>query len=317
MTLRSQRSKSPERAAFAIAVVIALGLAVPRRAHAQACCAGGAVVTPARLALHEDLAIGVQVRARTNLGSFDSSGRYLSAEGIEQVFEQDVAGSVRVTPRGQVGAAVPVIQTHRSAGDIDDWGGGVGDVAFAARYDFLLATEALYLPGVALLAASDLPTGTPPDRASHPLAADATGAGTYDLTLGLSLEKARGHLYAGLNGWLTHRFSRTVSVSGGPGLNESFSARWALLAVASYVFENEAALGLTLSAFDEGPATINGARDDSTRLRLTTLGAAGVLPIRDLWRVQGSAFLDVPITSFGRNEPTGYGMTLSLVRVWL
>jgi hypothetical protein len=317
MTLRSRRSRSLEGAAIAIAAGLALVMAVPSRAHAQACCAGGAVVTPARLALHEDLALGVQVRARTNLGSFDASGRYLSAEGIEQVFEQDVAASVRVTQQGQVGAVVPMVQTHRSAGNIDDWGGGVGDVALAARYDLLLATEALYWPGFALLAASDLPTGTPADRASHPLAADATGAGTYDVTVGLSLEKARGRLYAGLNGWLTHRFPRTVSVSSGPGLAESFSARWTLLAVVSCVFENEAAVGLYLSAFDEGPATINGARDDTTRLRLTTLGAAGVLPIRDLWRLQGSAFLDVPITSFGRNEPTGYGVTASLVRVWL
>jgi hypothetical protein len=281
------------------------------------CCAGGAVATPARLALHEDLALGVQVRARSNQGSFNASGQYLPSPGVEQVFEQDVAGSVRVTRQGQIGAVLPVVQTHRSAGNIDDWGGGVGDLALNARYDFLLATEVLDWPGVALLVAADLPTGTPPDRASHPLVADATGAGTYDVTVGLALEKARGHLYAGLNGWLTHRFPRTVSGPGGSGLYESFSARWTLLAVASYVFDDEAAVGLTLSALDEGPATINGARDDSSSLRLTTFGAAGVLPIRDLWRVQGAAFFDVPITSFGRNEPTGYGMTASLVRVWL
>jgi hypothetical protein len=316
MTLRSRRSRFPERAALAVAAVLALGAAMPRRARAQACCAGGAVVTPARLALHEDLALGVQMRARTNQGSFDASGRYLASSGVEQIFEQDVAASVRATSRGQVGAVVPVVQTHRNAGTIDDWGGGVGDVALTARYDFLLATEALYWPGVALLAASTLPTGTPPDRASHPLAADATGAGTYDVTLGLSLEKARGHLFAGGSGWLTHRFARTISV-GGAGLDESFSTRFALLAVGSYVFDSEAAIGLYVSALDEGPATINGARDDTTSLRLTTLGAAGVLPIGDLWRVQGTAFLDVPLPSFGRNEPTGYGMTASLVRVWL
>ncbi|HVU49692.1 MAG TPA: hypothetical protein VHL80_03335 [Polyangia bacterium] len=297
--------------------MLAVCLAAEGRARAQACCAGGTVVTPARLALHEDLALGVEVRARSNVGSFDASGRYASSDGVEQILEQDVAGSVRVTRQAQVGAVVPIVQTHRTAGTIDDWGGGVGDVALNARYDFLLATEALYWPGVALLAASTLPTGTPPDRASHPLAADATGAGTYDLTVGVSLEKARGHLFAGVNGWLTHRFARTISVGGGPAVNESFSARWTLLGVASYVFDDEAAVGLYVSMLDEGPATIDGARDDSTSLRLTTLGAAGVLPIRDLWRVQGSAFLDVPIASFGRNEPTGFGMTASLVRVWL
>jgi hypothetical protein len=180
----------------------------------------------------------------------------------------------------------------------------------------LLASESLRWPGIGVLAASTLPTGTPPDKATHPLAADATGAGTYDVTLGLDVEKAWRHWYAGVNGWLTHRFTRALLVGQTP-LTESFSTRWTVLGVASYVFDSEAALGLYLNAFDEGPATINGTRDATTSLRLTTLGAAGVLPIHDVWRVQGSLFLDVPVASFGRNEPAGYGLTVSLIRVWL
>lgn len=300
-------------------LVVAGGVVCPRPAIAQACCAGGTVVTPTRLALHEDLAVGMQLRARTNPGSFDAGGHYASSSGIEQVLEQDVAASVRLAESGQVGVVVPMIQTHRNAGGLDDWGGGLGDVSLTARYDFLLATQFLYWPGVGVLAASTLPTGTPVDKASpsHLLAADSTGAGTYDVTLGVDVEKASGHVYVALNGWLTHRFQRTVSIGGAPPTTESFSTRWTLLAVGSYVFDNEAALGLYVSSFGEGPSTINGVQDPTTGLRLTTVGAAGVLPIRDLWRLQGSLYGDVAISSFGRNEPAGYGVTLSLVRVWL
>jgi hypothetical protein len=210
-----------------------------------------------------------------------------------------------------------MIQTHRNDGRLDDWGSGLGDVSLTARYDFLLPAQALYLPGLGVLAASTLPTGTPPDRATHRLATDATGEGTYDLTFGVNVEKAFSHLYAGLNGWITHRFARTLALPGAAPISESFGTRWTLLAVASYVFESEAALGVQVSTMNEGEATINGVRDGTTRLRLTTVGLAGVLPLRDEWRVQGSLFSDVMIASFGRNEPVGYGLTASLVRVWL
>jgi hypothetical protein len=312
----SRPSRFLKGAATASFLVLAI-VVRPPRAVAQACCAGGTIVTPTRLALHEDFAVGVQFRARTNPGSFDASGHYSSSSGVEQILEQDLAVSARIVEKGQIGAVIPMLQTHRSVAGIDDWGGGLGDVSVNARYDFLLAAQALYWPGFGVLAASTIPTGTPPDKANHPLAADATGDGTYDVTLGLDVEKVAGHFYAALNGWLTHRFARTLSVGGGPALTESFSARWTLLAVAGYVFDSEAALGLYISALNEGPATINGVQDPTTMLRLTTVGAAGVLPIRDLWRLQGALFSDVTITSFGRNEPVGYGLTVSLLKVWL
>jgi hypothetical protein len=317
--IRPSRPSRFLKVAILAALLVFAIVARPRRAVAQACCAGGTVVTPTRLALHEDFAVGVQLRARTNPGSFDAGGHYTSSSGIEQILEQDFAVSARVAEKGQIGAVIPMLQTHRSVAGLNDWGGGLGDVSVTARYDFLLAAQALYWPGVGVLAASTIPTGTPPDtpNQNHPLAADATGDGTYDITLGLDVEKVVGHFYAALNGWLTHRFARTLSVGGGAALTESFSARWTLLAVAGYVFDSEAALGLYINALDEGPATINGVEDPTTMLRLTTVGAAGVLPIRDLWRLQGALFSDVTITSFGRNEPVGYGLTASLVRVWL
>ncbi len=313
---RPSRPYRSRDAAAAAALLLVVGVVIPRRAEAQACCAGGTVVTPTRLALHEDFAVGTQFRARTNPGSFDADGHYSASSGVEQILEEDVAASARVGGKGQVGLLIPMVQTHRNLAGVDDWGGGLGDVSLNARYDFLLAAQALYWPGFGVLAASTLPTGTPPDRASHPLAADATGEGTYDVTLGVDLEKVAGHWYAALNGWVTHRFSRDLSL-GGMTLTESFSARWTLMAVLGYVFDSEAALGLYISALDEGDATINGVQDPTTALRLTTVGAAGVLPFHDVWRLQGSLFGDVPLSSFGRNEPAGYGLTASLVRVWM
>ena len=69
---------------------------------------------------------------------------------------------MRVARRAQV-SLLPIVQTHRQSSGVDEWGGGLGDVALAGRYDFLLASEAVRWPGVALLAAATLPTGRPVD----------------------------------------------------------------------------------------------------------------------------------------------------------
>jgi hypothetical protein len=84
-------------------VAAAIGLARPTPAAAQACCAGGALLTPTRLAVQEDYAVGLQMQARSNVGSFDPSGAFATSSGSSQVLEQDVAASVRLFRRAQVG----------------------------------------------------------------------------------------------------------------------------------------------------------------------------------------------------------------------
>ena len=299
-------------------LIAAALVAGPRGSFGQACCSGGSVVTPTRLSLHEDFAAGLQLRARTNPGSFDRSGRHSSSVGQEQILEQDIAATARVARKGQLGLLLPLVQTHRHAGDIDDWGGGVGDLSLTGRYDFMLAAESVRWPGIGALAALTLPTGTPPNGAHHVLVADATGGGAYELTLGVGIEKIVGSFYLAVNVWATHRFSTSVSSGAGAStVTEDFPLRWTATAVGSYVFPNEAAAGLYVSVLNQGAATINGARDATTALRLTTVGGAGLLPIRDLWRLQGTIFFDVPVSSFGRNEPAGFGLTAAVVRVWL
>src|ERR1700747_3400739 len=128
MIRRSRRSRFPEAAVVLAALIIA-AIARPRPANAQACCAGGTVVTPARLALHEDWALGLQMRARSNPGSYGADGRYQTSGGAEQVFEQDVAASARIPERAQAGIMIPMFQTHRNLSGLDDWGSGIGDLS--------------------------------------------------------------------------------------------------------------------------------------------------------------------------------------------
>src|SRR4051794_18718773 len=114
----SQPYRSREAAVAAVLLTF-VAMASPRRAEAQACCAGGSIVAPTRLALHEDVGLGVQLRARTNHGAFDAAGHYASSSGVEQIVEQDFAASVRLGGKGQIAAVMPLVQTHRSLGGLD------------------------------------------------------------------------------------------------------------------------------------------------------------------------------------------------------
>jgi hypothetical protein len=315
MTRPSRRSTSL-RGPFAAAIVLA-GIARAAPAAAQACCAGGSLVSPTRLAPYEDVAVGVQARIRGVLGSFGSSGQYASA-ATEQDLEQDLAASFRLSGRGQIGAVIPYLETRRIESGVGQWGGGVGDLAFNARYDFLYAAEALSWPGIGLLASVLIPTGRSSGEATSPSSTDATGTGTFNATIGLEIAKARGPFYGLLDAWVTYCGDLTVTPPGGTAMamTTSFPLQWTLLALAGYVFDSEAALALYLNALERGDDTLDGVRQPGTVLRLTTVGLSGVLPLRELWRIQGSVFGDVPVSSFGRNEPGGIGLTVALVRLW-
>ncbi len=161
----------------------------PAGALAQACCAGGAAVTPARLDPHEDLLVGVEVRAARVVGAFRADGGYagLPAGASELDFEQDVLAAVRVLDRGQLALQIPWLETRRVQGGYSELGGGLGDINFGARYDVALAGWSAVWPGLGLLAGLTAPTGTAPDAAHKALATDATGVGAFQGTLGVAL----------------------------------------------------------------------------------------------------------------------------------
>jgi hypothetical protein len=318
--------RSARRAAAVAILVVGLARAAP--AAGQACCTGGALVSPVRLAPPEDYAVGLQTRARSEIGSFGSDGRYVpSTEGsssAEQDLEQDLAASFRLARRAQVALVLPYVETHRTGPGVDDWGSGIGDLALNARYDFKLAAEMTYWPGFALLGGVVFPTGKAVGDGTNPAATDATGTGTYSVSLGVGLEKVHGPLYGALNAWATYSGSNTVTPPSLPGappdsagpLTTSYPLQLTALAVAGYVFDSEAAAALYVNFLERGDNTLNGVTQPGTVLRLTTVGATGLLPIAEDWRLSASVYSDVLLSSFGRNQQAGAGVTASLVRAW-
>jgi hypothetical protein len=284
-----------------------------RRARAQACCAGASVVTPGRLSIHEDALVGVELRASNVFGSFSSGGRFrsLSSGSREWGFEQDLFGALRATSRAQFALLLPALETYRRTRVASEFGGGIGDINLSGRYDFVLAGESKYVPGIALLAGLTLPTGKPVESADRPLATDATGVGAFQGNLGIALEQRTGPWLFGLTGLAAKRASRRAD-----GVSTRLATQWTALASFAYIFQNDVALAMLASYTAEGSAETNGQSTPGSSRRIPLFGVSGLYPINDSWRLQGSAVFTPPISSLGQNLPANASLAWILVRSW-
>jgi hypothetical protein len=283
----------------------------PATAWAQACSAGGSAVTPARLEPHEQALVGAELHAGDVLGSYETDGRYLGKPkgATEFDFEQDIFGAVRLLRRGQFALLVPFIETQRQTRiDGGHLGAGVGDTNASVRYDFILAGESRYVPGIALLGGVTLPTGKAPESATAPLAVDATGIGAWQANVALALEQTYGPWLLNATGMVAKRTAR---------FGQTLGTQVTLLAAGAYTFDNDAALALSASYAFEGDATISGGADvpDSSK-RLTTVSLSLLWPLGDWWRLFGGLYVEPPISGFGSNQPSASGLTLTVIRSW-
>ncbi len=282
------------------------------RARAQACCAGGSAVTPARLELHEDFLAGVEAHAGEILGSYDVGGHYVgSPAGTSELdLEEDLFAAARVLRRGQVALLVPFLETRRSVPPSvggTHLGGGIGDINASARYDFILAGESLYVPGVALLAGVTVPTGTSPEQASQPLAVDETGIGAWQINGAVAFEQTYGP-------WLVN--ATAILAARTPRYGETLAPQVTLLAATAYTLPNDAAIALSTSYAFEGDATSGGAYVPYSAKRLTTFTLSGLYPLTDAWRLLGGLYVEPPFSQLGSNQPASAGLTLTVIRSW-
>ena len=301
-------------AALAISAVIA---APPRTAHAQACCVGTGLVTPARLRSFESQAVGMQMRARSVMGAFAGSGSYnASANGDRDLgFEEDLFAALRLGSHFQVGLLAPFLQTSRAEGGFSGFGGGLGDVAANARYDIVNAGERGLWPGVAIIAGLSFPTGRPLDamNADDPLSASGTGTGSFEGNAGAAIEEIVGTSFVSLAGWVSKRSARSVM-----GVEQTFAPRVSALLTGGHTFGHDVTLGAFVSALRQGDT-----RDAmtgpiaNTGVSLVTAGAALALPFWQWWRLQTTLFSDLPIPGWGRNQTAGFGGTVAVIRFWI
>ncbi len=287
----------------------------PRVASAQACCAGSGALTPGRLAMHEEALVGAQLRAGDAYGSFDGRGHYGSNPNgtSEYDFEQDAFGAIRFLRHGQGALFVPFVETRRQARGVgSEFGGGIGDVNLAARWDFLDAGDSRVVPGIGALVGVTLPTGTAPEDAKPtPLNTHATGIGAVQGNVGLALEQSFGPWLVNATGIVAKRFPRTAQ-----GVHSSLATQVTLLGGAAYAFPNDAALAAVISYAFEGDATIAGQTAEGSGRRLLRTSVSGVWPFSDRLRGTASFYFDPPIVHVDQNAIPAIGIILGGIFSW-
>jgi hypothetical protein len=269
-------------------------------------------VTPARLGLHEELLGGASVRSTVRFGNYDVLGDYQAAPaGTRDLeLEEAVFGAARFMPRGQASVLVPWIQNHRATQVSSEWGGRIGDVNLAARYDFLRARESRVVPGIGLLGGLTLPTGRPVEKAKRPLATDATGLGAYQANLGLALEQAWGPWTVGVTGLVAVRALRRYR-----GVEHHAAPEYTALGAVSYSWDSGVGVGGTLTYAVEGDASVNGVRVPWSARRATTAGVVAVIPLLEHWRGTVGSAVRPPISELGVNQYASLSVSVGLIGV--
>lgn len=265
--------------------------------------------------MHEDALVALQARAAHVYGSFDSGGHYSTppAGSTEQDFEQDAIGALRlpVVDRAQIALLVPLVETRRTARGVAEFGGGLGDVNFSARYDFLYAGQNRYVPGIAALVGVTFPTGRPPESATQAQATDATGIGAFQGNLGVAVEQLFGAWLVTAYGIVAKRTPRTAQ-----GIRTELGTQWTALFAVAYSLPRDYAIAVSASYTGEGNADVQGLEATGTARRIPVLGISGVVPVTDHFRFQGGLSGNPPIPSLGKNQPATIGLAVTGLYAW-
>lgn len=279
-------------------------------ARAQACCVGASGLTPGWLANHEKALVGAQLRLSSTHGTYPARGEfYAPPPGRDARVESTIFGSVRFLPRAQVSLSVPFTVVRRRAGATVEGRAAFGDVALIGRYDLVRAGESR-IPGIALLAGAQAPSGVPSDRATGLLAADATGIGAWEASAGASVEQTYGGLVLHATVLAGLRTPRDVL-----GVSQTLGPRALYVLAGGWVWDADIALLGTVSHSSEGDTSIAGEDVPGTGFRSTQVALLVVATLADAWRLRTSVFTDVP--PLGENRPALGGSTISLARTWL
>lgn len=300
------------RLAWVLVATFATLLALEERAWAQACCVGASGLTPGWLTNHERALIGAQLRLSETWDTYPAKGSFYSRSPEHDTrIETSLFATYRFQPwlpRFQVSAFMPVQTVRRRSLGGTDTRTSFGDLTVVGRYDFIRAGES-WIPGIAVLAGTQAPTGRSSDEGTSNLAADVNGIGTWEINGGVSIEQTFGHLVLHTTILAGYRLPNTVL-----GEPQHLGWRALYLGAAGWVFDNDVALMLTLTHSSDGDATLGGIPAKDTGFRSTQAAFLVVTPLTDNLRLRTSVFTDVP--PLGVNRPALGGTSISLAKTW-
>lgn len=288
-------------------------LAAEGSARAQACCASPTAFAPARLRPGEDALVGVLANASWITGSFDRSRSYASlGPGSREVdLGQRLFVAAAPWKYAEIAFTIPLVGTYRASNGLKETGGGLGDLRLASRWTVVAPGTDKVVPGIALLSAVTLPSGTPTEATHTPLATASTSPGVWQIDSGVALEQPFGRFLLNLTGTVGWRAPRTLQ-----GQSSQLGPAFSLFVGASYTFRSALSLGLSASYDASLDARVGGTEVPDSATAKTTLALSGALPVGNAVRLLASTMWVPNVSYFGKNETASVGVSLGLVYAW-
>lgn len=240
-----------------------------------------------RLRIWERYAFGLTLSAEGGRGHWGADGDWTAWDGAysEQAFGAELWGIAGFGRRASAWVRLPTLLNRRTSGDLEELGGGFGDINVGGRYEVLSIGEIRELPAIALSVGLVMPTGRGTDGARHMLASDVTGRGVWALSGGLSLEYTRLPVFGRLD------FSATVPMPTGvrgDGPTQRLATQVETALAGGVEVVRGAVLSLRLAYLWLGPVHVGGERLPRSNGHETSLTLGGSLELSPHWTLQAS-----------------------------
>jgi len=288
-------------------------LAAEGAAWAQACCASPTAFAPARLRVGEDALVGFTANASWVTGSFDRTRSYTSlGPGSREVdLGQRLFVAAAPWKYTELAFTIPLAETYRASNGRKETGGGLGDLRLASRWTVVAPGTDKVVPGIAVLSALTLPSGTPTEATHTPLATASTSPGVWQIDTGLALEQPFGRFLVNLTGTVGWRAPRAMQ-----GMHSQLGPAFSLFVGASYTFKSMLSLGVSASYDASLDARVSGVDAPDSATAKTTLALSGALPVGKGVRLLASTTWVPNVDYLGKNDTASVGVSLGVVYAW-
>jgi len=259
-------------------------------AHAGACCVGSTSSMPTRVGECEHAVVGLSAGGELSTMRWDRDLKVRKSSMRDDALVSSISAGYRLDRRWQVGLSVPFRLTHRAVGDLDGWGGGVGDMSAQLLWDPVeerprIAGESA--PAVPIFALGvRAPTGRDWQASERTLQEDVTGLVGPGVRASMWMERTMDRVPWRLGASAEVGFSNLgpqPSVSAQGAVGHYFGTRWTAMLNSS----------IQMSWAQLGVKDIGSWRTD--------LGAVLVHGAALRWRVSGYVNADVPVPGLGRS----------------
>lgn len=176
-------------------VALLVGLVFAGPAVAASCCVGNTSAFPTRLGPTERALVGVSVGGNVAVARWDNERKVRSSGAARQRLLATLGGTLRVSPKVQVGLTVPLQWTHASTDSLSAFGGGLGDISLFTIWipiDERVGFKGYRAPPVPVFSVgARFPSGTAWSKSEKPLFADVTGFPNSAVQLRCQIERSK------------------------------------------------------------------------------------------------------------------------------